>query len=308
MQNDKTDFKIFGLGLSKTGTSSLEEALNILGFPTIHYPFDLATYNELRRGEYKLSILQQYRGIVDIPVAPYYAQLDKAYPGSKFILTVRNIESWLKSAEKHWELMMKWWHNYPEFKKFHEFIGAAVYGSIEFNEGRFRFVYNTHVKNVIDYFSGRDNDLLVIDICSGEGWKKLCEFLQVPLPEVPFPHANEWMHKLMEATQEFKDVVNPGKKFILIDQEGFGEEFSTGRKKIPLMEMNGAYNGQPKDNESAIAEFKRLMQLEPDFLVIGWPSFWWVEYYADLFNLINSKYRCILDNDRLKIYDLTLRA
>jgi hypothetical protein len=34
-------FKIFGLGLSKTGTSSLADALNELGFPTIHYPFDI---------------------------------------------------------------------------------------------------------------------------------------------------------------------------------------------------------------------------------------------------------------------------
>ena len=304
MEKKKTDFKIFGLGLSKTGTSSLGDALNILGFPTIHYPFDSNTYNELRSGQYKLSILAQYAGIVDIPAAPFYAQWDHEYPGSKFILTVREIESWLRSVDKHWELMMKWWDNYPDFKNFHEFISMAVYGCIKFNQGRFRFVYDLHLKNVVDYFLGRENDFLVMDICAGEGWEKLCKFLKVEIPSVPFPHSNEWMHKLMEATQEFKELVKPGRKFILIDQEGFGEEFSAGRQKIPFMEMNGLYHGQPVDDESAIHEFHRLMLSEPDYLVLGWPSFWWLEYYKNLFQSIEAKYKCILANDRLKIYDL----
>src|ERR671913_366476 len=99
--NSKTNtaLKIFGLGLSKTGTSSLSEALNIIGINTIHYPFDDATYNDLTGGNYDLQILKTYQGIVDIPVAPYYAQLDKTFPGSKFILTVRDMEPWLRSVD-----------------------------------------------------------------------------------------------------------------------------------------------------------------------------------------------------------------
>ena len=213
-----TNYKVFGLGLSKTGTSSLGEALNVLGIKTIHYPFDNNTYNELYEGQYNLTILNEYDGIVDIPVAPYYAQLDKVYPDSKFILTIQDIESWLKSVDKHWELMMQWWHNYPEFKRFHEFIGVAVYGSMLFNKDRFRFVYETHAKNVIDYFKNNKEQFLVIDICAGEGWKELCSFLDLPIPEEPFPHANEWMHKLMEATSEIKKINPFGETFILKDQ------------------------------------------------------------------------------------------
>ena len=298
------DFKIFGLGLSKTGTSSLGDALNELGLPTIHYPFDHHTYDELRKGIYNLSILNQYRGIVDIPVAPYYAQLDAAYPGSKFILTVRDVESWLRSAEKHWELMMTWWENYPEFKKFHEFISVAVYGCMEFNADRFRFVYETHHRNVLHYFSGRGNDFLVMDICAGEGWPKLCDFLQVPIPAISFPHANEWMHKLMEATHEFKNAVAPGKSFILIDQEGFGEEFSAGRTKILFTEENGMYNGEPATDEEAIKVLERLLEKNPDYLVMGWPSFWWTEYYKGLHEVVQRSFKCIMKNERIVIYDL----
>jgi len=42
--------KIFGLGLSKTGTSSLTDALNLLGVKAVHYPHDQRTYEELRAG------------------------------------------------------------------------------------------------------------------------------------------------------------------------------------------------------------------------------------------------------------------
>ena len=298
------NFKIFGLGLSKTGTSSLADALNELGFPTIHYPFDNRTYDELRKGNYNLSILNDYRGIVDIPVAPYYAQLDVAYPGSKFILTVRDVESWLRSAEKHWELMMTWWDNYPEFKKFHEFIGVAVYGCIYFNRDRFRFVYETHLRNVMDYFDERKDDLLVINICDGEGWQKLCDYLGVPIPAFPFPHANEWMHKLMEATHEFKTAVLPGKTFVLIDQEGFGEEFSEGRTKLLFTEENGSYNGEPATDEKAIEELERLLKSSPDYLVIGWPSFWWTEFYPKFYEVVQRSFTCIMKNERLIVFDL----
>ena len=304
MDHSEKDFKIFGLGLSKTGTSSLGDALNELGFPTIHYPFDELTYNELRQGNYQLSILNKYRGIVDIPVAPYYAQLDAAYPGSKFILTVRDVESWLRSAEKHWELMMTWWDNYPDFKKFHEFISVAVYGCIDFSRERFRFVYQTHLLNIKNYFSERKDDLLVMDICDGEGWRSLCDFLHVPVPAIPFPHANEWMHKLMEATHEFKATVAPGKSFILIDQEGFGEEFAAGRTKLLFTQENGLYNGEPATDEKAVQELERLLKLSPDYLVIGWPSFWCTEYYKNFYEMIQRSFTSVLKNERLIIYNL----
>ena len=72
--------KVFGLGLSKTGTTSLAAALNTLGIKTIWYPHDEKTLAELRSAEYRLSILEEYDGAVDTPIVPYYAQLDKIYP------------------------------------------------------------------------------------------------------------------------------------------------------------------------------------------------------------------------------------
>ncbi|HVR98764.1 MAG TPA: sulfotransferase [Thermoanaerobaculia bacterium] len=291
--------KVFGLGLSKTGTSSLAEALDRLGIRTIHYPCDESTFECLRNGRYRLPVLEEYQGAVDIPVAPFYAQLDAEYPGSRFVLTVREPEAWLRSVELHWELMMDWWHRYPDFKRFQEFISARVYGSAGFSRERFLHAYETHRRNVERYFRGRPHDLLVIDICGGEGWEKLCPFLGVEVPAAPFPHANEWMHQLLAATGELESVVPPGEPMVLIDQDSFGKGFAAGRKIIPLTQREGQYWGPPADGPRAVDE---LRAAGARFVVVGWPAFWWLDHYPELRAHLGERYACVLDSTRLKVF------
>ncbi len=297
--------KVFGVGLSKTGTSSLTEALNQLGVRSIHYPYDERTYNELRDGNYKLSILEEYQGVIDLPVVPFYAQLDRIYPNSKFILTVREKDAWLRSCELHWRLMMGWWDNFPQFRRFHEFISACVYGTLKFNCERFAYVYDTHVRNVREYFKDRPGDLLVIDICGGEGWEKLCPFLGLPIPAAPFPHANEWMHLLMQASEEIAEVIPAGETFILVDGQGFGSDFAAGRRPVPFLERNGVYWGAPIDDVQAISELERTRrESNAGFIAFGWPAFWWLDHYRELHAHLRSQFRCVSETDRLVVFDL----
>lgn len=299
--------KVFGLGLSKTGTSSLTDALNILGIKSVHYPHDDRTFDELRGGNYNLSILEQYQGIVDIPVAPFYAQLDGLYPKSKFILTTREKNAWLASCDTHWRLMIEWRDNFPQFKRFHEFISACVYGTLSFNPNRFAYVYDTHVKNVYDYFENRPDDFLVIDICAGEAWEKLCPFLGMEIPDCPFPHANEWMHLLMQASKEAAEIIPKGETYILVDEQGFGSQFVPERRSLPFLERDGIYWGAPPDAETAIRELERLRnEKAARFVVFGFPAFWWLDYYKELHNYLNARFNCVLENSRLVIYDLHL--
>lgn len=308
MNTIQSQQKVFGLGLSKTGTSSLGEALNILNIKSIHYPFDEQTYQELSSGNYRLSVLNQYQAIVDIPVAPFYPQLDELYPNSKFILTIREKNEWLASCETHWRLMMEWQGNFPQFKIFHEFISACVYGTLKFNKNRFSYIYDTHLKNVCDYFRDRPDDLLVINICEGESWEKLCSFLGKAVPDQPFPHANEWMHSLMQASREVTEVIPPGATYILVDEQGFGSEFTTGHQILPFLERGGIYWGAPPDDETAIVELERMRREKgAGFAVFGWAAFWWLEYYSELNNYLRSRFHCVLENRRLIIFDLACK-
>ncbi len=74
--------KVFGLGLSRTGTRSLTGALQVLGFDTVHYPIDEDTFNELSHGQYDLTILKNQDGLTDITVSPYYTNLLPGYMAS----------------------------------------------------------------------------------------------------------------------------------------------------------------------------------------------------------------------------------
>lgn len=86
--------KIFGLGLSKTGTASLHHAFKEMGFESKHFP----KVPEIFTGDFRC--LDNYEAACDISIVPYYPQLDAAYPGAKFILNVRNVDDWLQSMEK----------------------------------------------------------------------------------------------------------------------------------------------------------------------------------------------------------------
>ena len=134
-------------------------------------------------------------------MSPYYAQLDQAYPGSKFILTVPDKESWLRSCQNHW-------YNRPAFKETDDpamrihlrvraLLRAAVYGCYTFVPERFSWVYDQHVRNVQEYFRDRPDDLLVLNICNGDGFDKLAEFLGRPTPNEPFPHKGAILSRRM---------------------------------------------------------------------------------------------------------------
>jgi hypothetical protein len=294
--------KIFGIGLSKTGTSSLSEALNQLGIKSIHYPNDEVTYHELKNGNFNLSILEKYQAVADTPVVPYYPQLDKLFQGSKFILTIRDMDTWLVSVEKHWTTAPAF-EDHPLKRKFQDFIRTAVYGIVEFNKERFQYVYERHYKNVIEYFQSRPGDLLIMDICNGEGYEKLCPFLELPTLNEPFPHANEWMHKLIKATAEMKSILPGNASAILIDDQAFGVEFESARKFIPFPESNGIYQGSPQDSSSAITSFqKTISSHHPEYVVMGWPSFWWLDVYPEFDEYMRHQCEQVLANDELLVF------
>jgi hypothetical protein len=190
--NSEKKGKIFGLGLSRTGTRSLTSALQVMGFDCSHYPIDEDTYVELSNGQYDLTLLKYHDGLTDITTVPFYEQFDKLYPGSKFILTVRDEESWLGSCSTHW-------FNRPAFKdtndpdeevhlRMRQFLRSSVFGCYNFIPKRFIWVYERHLRDVQAYFKDRPEDLLIINVCSGEGYEKLAPFLERPIPAQPFPH------------------------------------------------------------------------------------------------------------------------
>lgn len=183
--------KVFGIGLSRTGSASLAEALRLLGYRTAHI---VEHKNALRgqtswfHGDFLADCLADYDAAADLPIATYFPQLDERYPRSRFILTVRDLPSWLASAEQHWQRQFDDTNAVADYRRTLRLITFGIAG---FSRSRFRFVYEAHTENVRRYFRARSHDLLVLDICNGEGWEQLCPFLNKPVPQLPFPCLNQ---------------------------------------------------------------------------------------------------------------------
>ncbi len=146
----------------------------------------------------------------------------------------------------------------------------------------------------------------MMDICAGEGWDKLCAFLQCDAPDKSFPRANEWMHLLMQAVEDVTRAVPESGSFILVDEQGFGSGFARGRHQIPFLERDGEYWGAPPDDCTALAELERLRAAGANFIVFGFPSFWWLDYYREFACHLRRRFRLIAENKSLTIFDLRL--
>jgi hypothetical protein len=163
----------WGIGLGRTGTNSLCDALRILGYVAIaHNP----RFEELRSLE----------GGADNGVTLHYKYLDYKFPGSKFVLTRRKLSDWLPSME-HVAAAN------PVRSRDDDLIiyrRMTLYESVAFDIEKFTAAYHRHHADVRRYFAERPDDLLEMNIVEGEGWEKLCPFLGLPLPSVPFPYLN----------------------------------------------------------------------------------------------------------------------
>ncbi|MEM0980742.1 MAG: sulfotransferase [Cyanobacteria bacterium P01_H01_bin.58] len=173
--NCKTPGKVFGIGLSKTGTTSLCQALAHLGYRTLH--------------THQLVDLTAYDAAADTPVALAFRDLDWRYPNSKFILTVRETEDWLISWENHDAKIQQ--ANPQALPNHLKRMRRQAFGQWQFDRDVWRQAYQFHVDDVLSYFNGRDEDLLIFQLCNGEDWKQLCPFLGKSIPAEVFPHQNK---------------------------------------------------------------------------------------------------------------------
>jgi hypothetical protein len=172
--------KVFGIGLNKTGTRSLHDALELLGLRGLHWggpPVRHAVEAALAEGRPLLSGLEEVDAYTDIlALSTSFALLDEQYPGSRFVLTVRDVDDWLASRRRHVETNV-------ERRARGEYQGTFL--TVDYDAWRAEMT--AHHARVTEYFNDRPGDLLVMDITAGDGWDLLCPFLGLPIPDAPFP-------------------------------------------------------------------------------------------------------------------------
>jgi len=169
--------KVFCIGLSKTGTTSVNGALNILGIDAAHWTNPL-THQVISDIDFFLL-----GACTDMSVAPNFEKLYYTYPNAQFILTKREIESWAKSFRDMGIRNPGIRYMFPRL--------ATVYG-LYYHHSSIEEAYQAFERRVDYFFADKPpGKLLKFDIGMGHGWNELCAFLGEPLPQAPFP----WLNK-----------------------------------------------------------------------------------------------------------------
>jgi hypothetical protein len=197
--------KVVGVGFHKTGTSTLREALKILGYrvadnkPGLLIPILEGRYQKV------MKKLKAYQACEDLPWNRLYPVIDQYYPGSKFILTTRDEEAWYASVTRHIGDLRS---------PMHEWLYGRGKGVPQEDKAHALQVYRDHNEAVRKYFENRPADLLEIDFSSGDGWEQLCEFLGLEIPEVPLPHYNNSDSRPSRQKNRLQKTIKRGRKHL----------------------------------------------------------------------------------------------
>ena len=195
--------KVVGAGFGRTGTLSLKNALEKLGFgPCYHMmevfprPDHVAMWHRLAFGhsiDWDL-IFRDFRSTVDWPAARWWREIAAHYPDAKVLLSVRDPEAWYKSMIDTIYQAMKAPapDGVPEMVRLqNEMARKAVLAETfdnRFEDKAYAIeVFKRHTQEVRDAIDPAR--LLVFDV--REGWAPLCRFLEVPIPDEPFPRLND---------------------------------------------------------------------------------------------------------------------
>lgn len=113
-----------------------------------------------------------------------------------------------------------------------------------------------------------------------------------------------WTDRMEIGAREIVSVIPWGETFILVDEKLWGSGKFAGRHALPFVERDGVYWGNPPDDETAIQEAERMRRSGATFIVFAWPAFWYFDYYLRFYGYLRATYRCLLENDRLVVFEL----
>ena len=178
-KKDKHDYKIFCIGAPKTATTSLHKALKILDYDSCRVLY-WSYYQKYGEDKYIQKIKKvNFESFVDYPFGEnnFYKKIDEEIPNSKFILTIRD------------PVLLK-----KSYIKFFENTHWPVKEKIKNIDNQIKHIEKRN-KEVLSYFKNDNCKLLVMDITKGDGWGKLCSFLNKPTPKKQFPYKNKGRYK-----------------------------------------------------------------------------------------------------------------
>jgi hypothetical protein len=176
--------KVFGIGLNKTGTTTLGTCLERLGYDHVSCRADLLADWRAGRKDTVFAVTDAHQSFEDWPWPLMYRDLSARYgTDAKFILTLRRSpEVWLRSLKMH---ALQRTSVRGHCRKL-----AYGYSYPHHAEAEHLEIYRRHQADVMEFFetAGASAQLRVLCWETGDGWDALCDFLGHDRVDWPFPH------------------------------------------------------------------------------------------------------------------------
>jgi hypothetical protein len=184
---------VIGVGFGRTGTDSMREALNLLGFGPCHHMLEVTRSEEQKRLWRALAqgarpewdrLFAGYASCVDWPAAHYWRELIDVYPEAKVILTWRPAAGWWESFER---TILK----VIEASTDPQSLGIALVAqqALEGRPGDRDHAIALYEAYVAAVKAAVPADRLLVHAAS-DGWAPLCAHLGVPVPDQSYPRRN----------------------------------------------------------------------------------------------------------------------
>jgi hypothetical protein len=189
--------EVVGSGLGRTGTKSMQTALNMLGLGPCHHMVEVFAHPEsmalwIKAGAGRPNwdaIFEGYRSMVDYPGAAYWPEIAAHYSDAKVLHTVRDADSGFESTQATILAPGGFALSDGPQAPFFATISDRIVG---------KFPERIHDRAFMTDYFRRNTEavkaaipaerLLIYEV--GEGWERLCKFLNVPVPAEPFPSEN----------------------------------------------------------------------------------------------------------------------
>ncbi|KAI3550647.1 hypothetical protein CSPX01_01697 [Colletotrichum filicis] len=217
-----SEMKVLVLGLPRTGTQSLADALAVLKIAPVYHMREVAknTHQDLwitaitdnlpisnppnpwSKSQWD-ALLSPYEAVSDFPPSLFPTALAEAYPTTPIILTTRSFDSWASSMRD--TLIHAHLHR-DEFRKSPMEGLANAYHSVCWDndfEKNGKAYFQRHHEEVRAF---RTDGRKFLELRPGDGWEPLCAFLGAEVPNVPFPRSDDWAEYKKKVEQERREA------------------------------------------------------------------------------------------------------
>lgn len=199
--------KVFCIGANKTGTTSIEEVFKSLGLKVGKYSTAELFIHDWAKQDYRkiIRFCRWSDAFQDVPFSypGTYEAMDKAFPGSKFILTVRkDADEWFDSLVRfHTKIVGKGRIPTADDLRQHQYRYSGYlwdtarlrYGANEttlYNRELYTRCYEEHNRKIREYFKDSPENLLELNIADADAMERLVTFLGYPYTGQKMPHMN----------------------------------------------------------------------------------------------------------------------